>query len=240
MEHVLLVFIGELQLVFGSRQTVMIVRTVLSPTIPPVQVGDAVVNALDLMDEHGVEHLPVVSAEGQLLALVSEETLREQASPDTPLLRLLGIGPQFVTQEAHIFDAAQLMLKHNLSLLPVASAQGEYLGLVVRSAVFGQLAQMLATEESGAIVVIEAALRDFSLAQLAHVVEQNDVRILSVSTEEDLEADVVRATLKLNVSDTSRVRHLMEHLDYKIVAVFDELDDNMQERVDEFMRYLEV
>ncbi|MDX1439442.1 MAG: CBS domain-containing protein [Rubricoccaceae bacterium] len=218
----------------------MIVRTLLSPTISPIQVGDAVGQALFSMSEHGVEHLPVVSSEGQLLALVSESNLREQSSPDTPLLSLLGSGPLFVTQEAHVFDAAQLMLKHNLSVLPVATAQGEYIGLVIRSAVFGQLAHMLATEESGAIVVIEASMRDFSLAKLAHVVEQNDVRILSVSTEEDVEADVVRATLKLNVSDTARVRHLMEHLDYRIIGVFDELEDDIKERVEEFMRYLEV
>lgn len=218
----------------------MIVHTLLSPNIPPIQVGEAVGQALKCMALHGVGHLPVVSSEGQLLALVSEDTLRSQSSPDAPLLSLLGSGPLFVTQEAHIFDAAQLMLKHSLSVLPVATAQGEYIGLVVRSSVFSQLAHMLATEEAGAIVVLEANLRDFSLAQLAHVVEQNDVRILSVSTEEDLEADVVRTTLKLNVSDTARVRHLMEHLDYKIIGVFDEMDDDIKGRVEEFMRYLEV
>lgn len=218
----------------------MIIRTLLSPSIPALTVGEAVGQALFRMAEHGVEHLPVISAEGQLLALVSEEVLREQSSPDTPLLALIGTGPAFVTPEAHIFDAAHMMLRHDLSVLPIATAQGEYLGLVQRAAVFSQLAHMLATEEFGAIVVLEARARDFSLAQLAHVVEQNDVRILSVSTEEDLEADIVRATLKLNVNDTARVRHLMEHLDYNIVGVFDELDDDMQERVEEFMRYLEV
>lgn len=218
----------------------MIVNTLLSPTTPALTVGDAVGQALFRMTEHGVGHLPVVSAEGQLLALVSEEALREQSSPDTPLLALIGTGPAFVTPEAHIFDAAHMMLRHDLSVLPIATAQGEYLGLVQRAAVFSQLAHMLATEETGAIVVLEASARDFSLAQLAHVVEQNDVRILSVSTEEDLEADVMRATLKLNVNDTARVRHLMEHLDYKIVGVFDEMDDDLQERVEEFVRYLEV
>ncbi len=218
----------------------MIIRTLLSPSTPALTVGDAVGQALFRMAEHGVEHLPVVSAEGQLLAIVSEQALREQSSPDMPLLALIGTGPVFVTPEAHIFDAAHMMLQHDLSVLPIATAQGEYLGLVQRAAVFSQLARMLATEETGAIVVLEARARDFSLAQLAHVVEQNDVRILSVSTEEDLEADVVRATLKLNVSDTARVRHIMEHLDYKIVGVFDEVDDDMQERVEEFMRYLEV
>ncbi len=218
----------------------MIIRTLLSPSIQALTVGDAVGQALYRMAEHGVGHLPVISAEGQLLALVSEEVLREQSSPDTPLLALIGTGPAFVTPEAHIFDAAHMMLRHDLSVLPIATAQGEYLGLVQRAAVFSQLAHMLATEESGAIVVLETRARDFSLAQLAHVVEQNDVRILSVSTEEDLEANVVRATLKLSVNDTARVRHLMEHLDYKIVGVFDEMDDDLQERVEEFVRYLEV
>jgi CBS domain-containing protein len=218
----------------------MTVQALLSPTVPALTVGDAVGQALYRMAEHGVEHLPVVGVEGHLAGLVSGEVLRAYPDPDAPLAALPGAEPVSVTPDTHVFDAAHRMLTHGLSVMPVASAEGRYLGLVVRPALFGQLAHMLATEEPGAIVVLEGQRRDFSLAQLAHLIEQNDVRILSVSTEDDPGAGLVRVTLKLNVTDTARVRHLMEHHGYRIIALFDEADADLQGRVDAFLRYLEV
>ena len=218
----------------------MTVQTLYSPTVGALSVGDAVGQALYRMAEHDVAHLPVVRADGQLVGLISEAALRSHPDPDTPLT-VLGSGePVFVTPDTHVFDAAHRMLVHGLSVMPVATADGHYLGLVVRPALFGQLAHMLATEEPGAIVVLEGERRDFSLAQLAHLIEQNNVRILSVSTEDDPGAGLVRITLKLNVTDTARVRHLMEHHGYRIVALFDEADADLQGRVDAFLRYLEV
>ena len=105
---------------------------------------------------------------------------------------------------------------------------------------FGKLAHMLATEEPGAIVVLDVVRDDFSLGQVAQIVEQNGVRILSVSTEDDPGAARVRVTLKLNVTDTARVRHVMAHYDYHVVAVFDEAEDDLEERAAAFLRYLNV
>lgn len=218
----------------------MTVQLLLSPTVPALVVGDAVGQALYRLAEHGVEHLPVVGMEGRLVGLISEADLRAYPDPDAPLAALSGGEPVFVTPDTHVFDAAHRMLAHSLTTMPVASAERRYLGVVVRPALFGQLAHMLATEEAGAIVVLEGRRQDFSLAQLAHLIEQNGVRILSVSTEDDPGAGLVRVTLKLNVSDTARVRHIMEHHGYRIVALFDEADADLQGRVDAFLRYLEV
>ncbi len=218
----------------------MIAHSLLSPSVPALSAGDTAGQALYQMAELGVEHLPVVDAEGRLLALVAEADLHALPSPETPLAALALGEPVSVAPDAHAFDAAHLMLRHDLSTLPVAGAEGAYLGAVARPDLFRQLAHMLATEEAGAIVVAEAPRRDFSLARLAYLVEQSDVRVLSASVEEDPDAGVARATLKLNVADTSRVRALMEHEGYRVAAVFDEVDADLQGRVDAFMRYLEV
>ena len=70
--------------------------------------------------------------------------------------------------------------------------------------------------------------------------EQNGVRILSISTEDDPGAGRVQLTLKLNVTDTSRVRHVLAHYDYRVVAVFDEAEDDLEGRAAAFLRYLDV
>jgi CBS domain-containing protein len=218
----------------------MIAQSLLNPSVPALAAGDTAGQALFRMAELGVEHLPVLDPDGRLLALVAEPDLHALPSPETPMAVLALGEPVSVTPDTHAFDAAHLMLRHNLSVLPVASAEGVYLGSVARPDLFRQLAHMLATEEPGAIIVAQAPRRDFSLARLTYLVEQSDMRVLSASVEDDADAGVGRATLKLNVADTARARALMEHEGYRVVGVFDEVDAGLQDRVDAFLRYLEV
>lgn len=217
----------------------MTVQT-LYADVPALTTTDTVAHALVQLAESGVAHLPVVGPQGVLVALAGEEELREHPDPQDVLVMLSGGMPISVSPETHVFDAAHVLQQHGLSVLPVVGDENRYVGTVVRRDVFEQLAHMLATEEPGAIVVLDLDRHDYSLAQIAHLVEQNGVRILSASTEDDPGAGRVRVTLKLSVTDTARVRHIMSHYDYRIVATFDESEDDIRERAQAFLRYLEV
>ena len=217
----------------------MTVATILS-ALDPLSTTDTVAEALvDLADAH-VAHLPVLDPSGRLDSVVTEAALRAHPDPAAPLGALVAGEPVSITLDTHVFDAAHLLRQHGLSVLPVTAEDGSYAGLVVRHDVFGQLAHMLATEEPGAIVVLDVSRDNFSLGQVAQIIEQNGVRILSVSTEDDPGASRVRVTLKLNVTDTARVRHVMAHYDYRVVAVFDEAENDLEERAAAFLRYLDV
>lgn len=221
----------------------MTIETLVSEITPPLQPSDSVEHALGLMLELRVRHLPVVSSEGRLIGLISENQLLDAMGPDDPLENLLGLEPVSVSPETHVFDATKVIVEHNLSALPIAHEDGSYVGLVKRHNIFEQFARMLSTQESGAIIALEVDQRDYSLAQLAHTIEQNDVKILSTATETPSSSDgKMKVTLKLNVNDTARVRHILEHYGYRVVASFsdDRDDDDFRDRLQEFMRYLEV
>ena len=217
----------------------MTVATLLS-TLEPLSTTDTVGEALVELAEAHVAHLPVLDPSGHLDAIVTEAALQAHPDPNARLGTLIAGEPVVIPLDTHVFDAAHLMRQHGLSVLPVMEENGDYAGLVVRADVFGQLAHMLATEEPGAILVLDVARGDFSVGQVAHIVEQNGVRVLSISTEDDPGAGRVQVTLKLNVTDTSRVRHVLAHHDYRVVAVFDEAEDDLEERAAAFMRYLDI
>ena len=217
----------------------MTIDTILRD-IDPLSTSDTVEFALLQMAEAHVAHLPVLAPDGTLDAVASEAAL--QAHPDSSALLggLVAGEPVRALEDTHVFDAAHLIRQHALSTLPVVTEAGRYVGLAVRQDVFAQLAHMLATEEPGAIIVLDVDRRDFSLGQVAQIVEQNGVRILSVSTEDDPGAGRVAVTLKLNVSDTARVRHMMAHYNIRVAEVYDEAADDLADRAAEFLRYLEV
>lgn len=216
-------------------------RNAIHPATPALQTSDTVEDALGLLMEHHVHHLPVVDDEGDLAGVVSEERLMEADGPESPVGTLLAARPVSVPPHAHIFDAARAMLEHDLSSVPVADADGRYYGLIRRHDIFDKFAQMLSTQQTGAIVALEVDPRDYALAKLIHVIEQNEAKVLAVASESpETSTEKIRVTLKLNVKDTSRIRHVIEHHGYKVVASFGEEDGELEELVDEFMRYLEV
>ena len=220
----------------------MTVQSLIHHTTPPLKPSDTVEHALGLMMEFRVRHLPVVNLIGMLAGVVSEDQLLDADGPDAPVRSLLGPKPIVVEPEAHVFDVTKTMVQHDLTTMPVAEADNRYIGLVRRYDIVDQFARMFSTQESGAIVAIEVEPRDYSLSQLVYTIEQNDVKILSIATEmPTISTGQIRITLKLNVHDTARVRHMLEHHGYQVVASFSEEDDEeLQYRVQEFMRYLEV
>jgi predicted transcriptional regulator len=165
----------------------------------------------------------------------------DASGPDDTVDTLLVGRPVSVPPEAHIFDAARSMVEHDLSTIPVADTEGHYHGLIQRHDIFDKFAQMLSTQQSGAIVALEVDPRDYALAKLVHLIEQNEGKVLAVASESPEQASgKIRVTLKLNVHDTSRIRHVLEHNGYHVVASFGENEEELEELVEEFVRYLEV
>lgn len=218
----------------------MKIGDLISPSVAPLHLGDTVEHALGVLLETNVRHLPVVSADGRLVGLLTEEQLLEASGPDAPVEQLLGPLPISAQPGDHVFDVTKRIIQHDLTLLPVTSTDGHYEGTVRRYDIFEQFARMLATQEPGAILALEIAPRDYSLAKLIHTIEQSDVKVLSIASEPPTGTGATRVTIKLNTTDATRVRHMLEHHGYRILAAFGERDDEILERVQAFMRYLEV
>lgn len=217
------------------------VRDLLSTSTPPLAPSDTVEHALEIMLESSVSHLPVVDEADQLVGIVSEEQLLDAPDSEAPLRPLLGRQPISARVDDHVFDVTKVMVKHDLTMVPVTATGGKYAGLVKRYDIFDQFARMLSTQEAGAILALEVDPRDYSLSRLVHAAEQSNVRVLSVAAESPrAEGGPFHVTMKLNTNDASRVRHMLEHEGYHVVASFGESEDELLERVQEFMRYLEV
>jgi len=221
----------------------MTVTSLISQSTPPLKPTDTVEFALGVMLDSRVRHLPVVTNERHLLGLLSEEQLLDSPGPEHPVVDLLGPKSVQIGEHMHVFNATKVLVDQNLTTLPVVSDEGLFMGLVRRHDLFDRFARMLATQESGAIVSLEVNERDVVLSQIIYLIEQNDGRVLSLSTEKRDEAEgTLGITIKLNVKDVTRIRHLLEHNGYTVEAAFgDDTDpDDLLDRVQEFLRYLEV
>lgn len=108
-----------------------------------------------LLKEKRIRRLPVVDEEGELVGIITLGDVRgAEASPATSLsiwelnflLNKLHVR-QFMTPEpvtvpenATIGDAAQLMLTHRISGLPVLNDAGQLVGIITESDIFRMVA----------------------------------------------------------------------------------------------------
>ncbi|HRR10148.1 MAG TPA: CBS domain-containing protein [Rhodothermales bacterium] len=222
----------------------MIASQLLSPITPALKPDDTIEVALELLSEYRVRHLPVVQNQTVLLGIVSEEQLLSLSDWDETLEAQYLPPPIKVQETEHAYEVARLMSLHDLTTIPVEDKDGNYAGLVERKQLYDWFCTILNVQADGVVLELEAKeSRDFSPARIAYLVEENNGKILSLTTDSPLDWEGrLRVTLKLNTSHASRIRHVLEHHGYQVLADFGEgeTDEDLQYRAQAFLRYLEV
>ncbi|HOG20191.1 MAG TPA: CBS domain-containing protein, partial [Salinivirgaceae bacterium] len=96
---------------------------------------------------------------------------------------------------------------------------------------------------SGGIIVVEVHVNDYSLSQIAQIVEGNDAKILSMYVVSQPDSMRLTITIKLNTSELTSIIRTFERYEYDIKATFEEKDtmkEVIRERYNSLMNYLNV
>jgi len=103
-----------------------------------------------------------------------------------------------------------------------------------------QLANTGSMKEVGGILILEINNIDYSMAQIAQIVESNNARILSSYILTNSSSSKLEITLKINKLDLSSIIRTFERYDYVVKESFQKSMDNddLQARFDSLMHYL--
>ena len=105
---------------------------------------------------------------------------------------------------------------------------------------FGEMAAM---NLPGGIIVLELNNNDYSLAQIARIVEDNDAKILGSYVTSSVDSMKMEVTLKINRVDLTSIIRTFLRFDYTIKASYQSSDRNidvLRNNYDQFMMYLNV
>jgi acetoin utilization protein AcuB len=220
----------------------MTVKDYISHDCPELTRLDSPVNALNLMDEYQVSHLPVVE-NGKYLGLVSEDELEVFDTPSSGLISgKHGLSALKIGAHQHIYDALHLAAENHVTIIPVVNEDNDYLGCITRTALLEGLAKSQSVGDPGGIIVLEMQANDYSLREIADIVEGNDAKILSVTLSNSSESILLEVTLKINQTDLNGILQTFNRYDYVVKAHFQEprFENNLRNRYDEFMKYLNI
>ncbi|MCB0430283.1 MAG: CBS domain-containing protein [Flavobacteriales bacterium] len=220
----------------------MLARDLITDEIPPLKTSDNGIKALNWMDELKVHHLPIVNHH-DFLGLISEADILDLNAPDSPLgNHSLTLVRPYVLEDVHFYEVIKVMAEQNLSLLPVLDDQSRYLGNITLNHLVQKMASIASIREPGGIVVLDLNTNDYSLSEIAHIVEGNDTKILSSYITSPSDSTKLELTLKLNRTDITRVLASLERHDYTIKASYheSEMGDTLKDRYDQLMNYLNI
>lgn len=114
------------------------------------------------------------------------------------------------------------------------------MGVVSVYCMIRELSQMASVNQPGGIVVLELNQNDYSLIEIAQIVEGNDAKILSANITSQPETQKLELTLKINHTNIDAIIQTFNRYDYIISASYHEsnFDDLLKDRYEELMRYI--
>lgn len=214
----------------------------ITEDLPPLTHLDTGEKAMHWMDEFKVSHLPVLK-NGNFVGVVSENDILDRMHLDQKLDILFDHLPRpYVYSDTHIYEVLAKIAEHKVSVMPILDRDEKYLGCTNVFHLLKLIANTSSIKETGGILVLEVNQHDYSLAQIAQIVESNQAKILSSYIMSNADTTKLEVTLKINQIELDRIIRTFERYDYVIKASFQKssLDDDIQNRFDSLMHYLNL
>ena len=221
----------------------MIAEELINPMVPPLKLSDTAEKAILWMEELKVNQLPVVDGR-RFLGLITEEDILESNDLDKAIssFRLKGENC-YIHERQHLFDIIRVSREHDSELVAILSDEEEFLGVSSYQETLKAFANTLTIQNEGGILVLTIQYLDYSLAEIARLVESDGVKIYgSYVSPHQSDSQRLLLTLKLNKEDLSSVIATLERFGYQIIAKFhsSRFADSNRERLDNLLKYLNI
>jgi acetoin utilization protein AcuB len=220
----------------------MIAKELISTEIPSLHLNHTGDDAMAIMGEYCVRHLPVIQ-KGELLGLISEDVVLEN-DPEMPFstYRLAVVHP-FVRERDHVYEIMRQMNVHKLTVIPVVGQKnGKFVGVITLNDLLKYFAENASLSEPGSIVVLEVNRFNYSLSQIARIVESEGGIILNSFIRCIPDSNEMQVTIKIGRPDIRGILNAFERFRFNVVASFTEEEyiETLQEHYDSLMSYLNV
>jgi len=223
----------------------VIAENLITESIPTVTLEEVGSKVLTLMEIYRVSHLPVVVGK-EYFGVVSDKDIYDAENFDEKIEKYIFpiLLQPHVHVNQHIFEVVGVALGCGVSIVPVLEEDHSYVGSITRTDLAFKLTELFSSNEPGGIIVLELTEINYSLSQIAQIIEGNDARILSLYTHKPSPSSKeLNVTIKVNVVELSGIIQTFTRYDYLIKAIYmdqSQIKNFFDDRYDQFMRYLNV
>ncbi|MEJ2427617.1 MAG: CBS and ACT domain-containing protein [Deltaproteobacteria bacterium] len=174
----------------------MLVKDWMTREVITVEEDVSVMKASKLMKEKGFQHLPVIKKK-RLTGIVSDRDLKEAHPSKATTLdihelyylldklkveEVMSKNPYTVRGDETTDKAAALMLKHDISALPVVDQRGDLQGIITKGDVFRAMVTVSGIYQAPLQLCVEIEDRPGSIRKVTDVIRAHGGRLVSMIT----------------------------------------------------------
>lgn len=211
--------------------------------IPPLKLTDRVGKALAWMEEIRTDVLPVVH-EGHFMGLVTDEMIYEINDPNLTIqeIALTSTGG-FVQMDRHIYEVLRVSSEHHANMVAVLDKDQIYQGVVTVEDAITAFTDSISIQSQGGVLILSMFMTDYSLYDIARIVESENAKVLSSFISSDpLDDSKIKVTLKLDQTELRHIKATMERFGYKVIDHYQEEIglSSEQDRLGNLLRFLDI
>jgi CBS domain-containing protein len=212
----------------------------LNSNIKALRTTDTVADAQDLFAEYPFSHFPVLE-DGVYIGCAGAEDTELMDIEKTMDDMRYSFDRFFARDTAIWLDVLEIFAKNETNLVPVLNAENKYLGYYEITDIIKFFDETPFLKEEGGIIVVEKGIREYSMSEVAQIVESNNGRLLGLFISEAT-LDKVTITVKISMGGLSEIIQTFRRYDYDIITEHQEdaYLNQLKDRSDYLDKYLNI
>lgn len=212
----------------------------LTNDFKPLDVNQTIEKASILYEQFQMEHIPIIE-DGIYIGMLSTEDL-DTFDDDSKILEYkYTLGRFFVRNSAIWLDVLEVFAQNQTDILPVLDETNQYIGYYKLLDVMGFFNETPFLKEKGGVMVVQKSFHDYSMSQIAQIVESNNGKLLGFFISY-ADSNLVQITLKITLGSANEIIQTFRRFGYEIISNHE--DDayitNLKERSEYLNRYLNI
>jgi len=220
----------------------MLTGELQSQSLPYLHLSDKVYQALQLMNDNQVTHLPIVDGD-KFMGIISEDDLLQVDNDHSELSTLQqSFGSTAAKSNEHFLKTIQLAADNGLSVVPIIDEENDLVGAVAYRDLLKQASEFMSLNEPGGLIVLEVESNQYSFNEISKLVETNDAQITQLNTSNDPETGMMQVTIRINKAEVSDIVATFQRYEYTVKYYFGEelYVNELKNNYDNLMNYLKI
>jgi hypothetical protein len=202
--------------------------------------NEDIASVQDFFEEMNYSHFPVTDQENYVGNLNAEDALSFDASKSVADYQYV-LESFFANTSMSWFEVLEIATKNQANVVPVLNEQNAYVGYYELDDILLFFQDTPLIKDPGPILVVQKGIQDYSLGQIAQIVESNNGKLLGAFVSATVDSKI-EITLKLALGPLNEIIQTFRRYNYEIVSHHqdDQYMTNLKERSDYLDKYLNL
>lgn len=206
----------------------------------PFDGNDSIDSVQNFFSDMTYSHFPVVS-EGIYIGCIAADDVITFDNNKTILDYRYTLEGFFARTKMIWLDVLEVFAQNHANIVPVLDESNTYIGYYELNDIIQFFHETPFMNEQGGIIIVRKPTKDFSMSQVAQIVETNNGKILGMFLSEATQ-DSVQITIKTTLGSLNEIIQTFRRYAYEIVS--DHQEDfyiqNLKDRSDYLDKYLNI